>query len=134
MRTTLTIPEIRKRRNIPDDCPLYSPWGEVHGAKTLAPGVWKVHCANHGGIKLSDENQAKIPDIFKHPDGWYEEDEAVSVVYHFIPEASPRTAEQKAQDLKDEYWREWEAYYGVVLDPSESRCKRNHLAYEASRV
>lgn len=130
----MTLDQIRERRNIPADCPLYSPWGDVHGAKTLAPGVWKVWCSNHGGIKLTDENQAKIPDAFKHPEGWYEEDEAVGIVHHFIPETLRHSAEDNTRWLKDSYWREWETHYGVVLDPSESRGKREHLAYEASLV
>ena len=51
-----------------------SPWGPIQNYEILAPGVWQVHTAGHGGIKLSAERNAKVPKLARNEDGWYEED------------------------------------------------------------
>lgn len=51
-----------------------SPWGKVQEVVDLAPGVWQVHTAGHGGIKLARERQAELPKEARAARGWYEED------------------------------------------------------------
>jgi len=59
----------------------YSPWGAVQHQEVLAPGIVRVHTASHGGIWLSPERQAQLPEWAKQIAGsyapkpqWWEED------------------------------------------------------------
>jgi hypothetical protein len=56
------------------DCPKSSPWGAIQEKRELAPGIWTVSTASHGGIKLSRERNAGMPDYMRNEGGWYEED------------------------------------------------------------
>jgi hypothetical protein len=56
------------------DCPKSSPWGAIQDKRELAPGIWQVSTAGHGGIKLSRERNAAVPDYMRREGGWYEED------------------------------------------------------------
>lgn len=56
------------------DCPKSSPWGAIQDKRELAPGIWSVSTAGHGGIKLSRERNAAMPDYMRNEGGWYEED------------------------------------------------------------
>lgn len=51
-----------------------SPWGAIQECSELAPGIWSVSTASHGGIKLDRNRQASMPADMKRPGGWYEED------------------------------------------------------------
>jgi hypothetical protein len=59
----------------------YSPWGAVQKQKVLAPGIVQVFTAGHGGIWLSPERQAQLPEWAKQiassyapKPQWWEED------------------------------------------------------------
>lgn len=45
-----------------NDQPKSSPWGQVQHAKWLAPGIWSVSTASHGGISL---NEARLEELTK---------------------------------------------------------------------
>jgi hypothetical protein len=58
-----------------------TPWGEVQTSEILAPGIVEVTTASHGGIWLSPERNAEVPNAVKRETfcenglyGWYEED------------------------------------------------------------
>ena len=55
-----------------------SPWGRIEHVDTLAEGVDMVHTASHGGVRLSEEVQDRLPsDVlssFLRGPGWAEED------------------------------------------------------------
>lgn len=55
-----------------------SPWGPIQIVEELAPGVWSVATAGHGGLKLSPERVKRLPDICRATGysggGWFEED------------------------------------------------------------
>jgi hypothetical protein len=51
-----------------------SPWGTIQDAKELIPGVWTIHTAGHGGVKLDRKLNARVPEFIRRPGGWYEED------------------------------------------------------------
>ncbi|MCA1379448.1 hypothetical protein I6F34_01260 [Bradyrhizobium sp. BRP05] len=55
-------------------CPKTSPWGAIQDKRELAPGIWSVSTASHGGIKLSRERNAAMPAYMRNEGGWYEED------------------------------------------------------------
>ncbi len=54
------------------ECPKTSPWGVIQDKRELAPGIWQVSTASHGGIKLSRERNAAMPDYMRNEGGWYE--------------------------------------------------------------
>lgn len=53
-------------------CPKSSPWGAIQDKRELAPGIWQVSTAGHGGIKLSRERNAAVPAYMRAEGGWYE--------------------------------------------------------------
>jgi hypothetical protein len=46
-------------------CPKASIWAPIHSADQLLPGIWHVTTASHGGIILSDERQAAMPETLR---------------------------------------------------------------------
>ena len=41
--------------------PTTSIWGDVQQAMEIAPGIWEVSTAGHGGVLLSSERNKKVP-------------------------------------------------------------------------
>lgn len=84
--------------------PLNTPWGYAQDAEQVAPGVWCVSTASHGGYWLNAEARAamrmKEPALarFKTFAGgpWYEEDCDWAVVALAFPEAFPAEARENA--------------------------------------
>ncbi len=54
--------------------PTTSIWGTVQQADQIAPGIWSVMTASHGGIMLSEPRQAAMPNALRLDGGSYEED------------------------------------------------------------
>ena len=54
--------------------PSQTPWGAPEAATQLLPGIWEVRTASHGGMMLSDERQAAMPDALRNDRPNYEED------------------------------------------------------------
>jgi hypothetical protein len=102
-----------------------SPWGAVQHQTNFAPGVDQVSTAGHGGIKLDRKQNARIPDLFRLADGWYEEDCDAAIPIYFLA-APDFTAERKAaaeKSLKTWHWKQWEAWSGQTFAPGECRFK-----------
>jgi hypothetical protein len=115
-------------------CPKTSPWGAIQDKRELAPGIWMVSTAGHGGIKLSRERNAAVPDYMRVAGGWYEEDceWSIAAVVHPIGfqrvvkiEGRPdKTEFEYAMDaLKNWYPDHFERFTGRPLLPGESRNK-----------
>lgn len=101
-----------------------TPWGESQHSQELAPGITAHSTAGHGGIKLSKELNAKVPDYLRQKGGWYEQDVNAAIVVAVFSEFF--TADQAAiarKTLKD--WRplEYEMFYGETIPPGESNRK-----------
>lgn len=61
-----------------------TPWGQSDGQRTYAPGIVFYETPSHGGFKLDEERNAKVPDKYRRKNGWYEEDwEYLKVVTTF---------------------------------------------------
>lgn len=64
--------------------PVGSPWGQIQEAEQIAPGIWSVSTASHGGFYLSQQRMAALPDHLKvnvyGQNCWFEEDVEVSLV------------------------------------------------------
>jgi len=42
--------------------PRHTPWGQPQDAIERAPGIWQVSTSSHGGLILSNERAAAMPD------------------------------------------------------------------------
>lgn len=68
-----------------------TPWGRPHGHRVIAPGIVSYSTGSHGGVHLSAERIAQMPEAlsgittFAEP-GWYEEDVDVNLVIVAFPE------------------------------------------------
>lgn len=75
----------------PDNRPAGTPWGMTQQADQILPGIWQVHTAGHGGIRVSEERWNAMPAALRlNPYGggrWFEEDcEALFVLVAFLEE------------------------------------------------
>jgi hypothetical protein len=60
-------------------CPSQTPWGPVQQREQIAPGIWSVSTAGHGGIWIAPELRPLAPDWLLagtgySGEGWFEED------------------------------------------------------------
>ena len=71
--------------------PTTSPWGPVQGGTKLAPGIWSVYTAGHGGIWLSPARMALMPEGMVETNyswgPWFEEDSDWALVAAIYPDA-----------------------------------------------
>lgn len=76
-----------------DERPTSSPWGRPDETEELAPGIWRVDTPSHGGIRVSRQRKAAMPEYIRaQADGnWFEEDCAWCLVALCFPEAFPQT-------------------------------------------
>ncbi|WFU52244.1 hypothetical protein QA639_21285 [Bradyrhizobium pachyrhizi] len=119
-------------------CPQSSPWGAIQDKRELAPGIWSVSTASHGGIKLSRERNAAVPKYMRAEAGWYEEDCQWSVAAVIHPIAFQRMIKIEGRPDKSEYeiavetfrgWYpdEYEQFFDVKLKRGESRARDERL-------
>jgi len=118
--------------------PTRSPWGPVQTSKELAPGIWQVTTAGHGGIKLSRERNAGVPKYMRAEGGWYEEDCQWSIVAVVHPIGFQRSCPTKDDPfrcemdvaystLKNWYPEHYEQFFDCVLKEGESSTKDERL-------
>ena len=67
-----------------------TPWGDGSGY-VIAPGIRLFSTDSHGGLRVSDERLAEMPDVIRNLDpfagrGWYEEDCDWALVAMAFPE------------------------------------------------
>ena len=110
-----------------------SPWGTVQNQYSFGPGIEQISTASHGGFKLNAKMNKKIPEIFRRPNGWYEEDCECSIVIHFLPDYFPTNYKVEAEkSLKCWFWKEYEQYFGTVVSMEESFNKKRTILEEAN--
>ncbi len=63
-----------------------SPWGAVQYRRMIAPGVVLVETASHGGAFVTKEAQARIPEVLRSADRFYEEDCEIAAIIATWPE------------------------------------------------
>lgn len=103
--------------------------GRSFSGMETAPGIWGIggDDESDGGILLSPERNAEIPEAFRNEDGWYGNGETAVIVDLTFPEEGEEDSafpDIARRHLKDHYPAEWEAMTGETLDPSESYRKR----------
>ena len=119
--------------------PDQSPWGAVQQANQIAPGIWSVTTASHGGLLLSEARSAAMPDALRLPGDAYEEDCDWSLVYlAFESElALQKTSTAGFLQLAKDTARCWHpdryaAHTGECVEPNRSSVLRTREAYRAA--
>lgn len=98
-----------------------TPWGSSQGATVYADGIVHHTTAGHGGFRLSDARNAKVPPMLRIDGGWYEEDAAWAIVALTFPDLFT-IYERNCADktIRDSWPDAWETIYGRSLGPAES--------------
>jgi hypothetical protein len=69
--------------------PMWTPWGDADGYRTLAAGIARVSTEGHGGIAVRKDRMEEVPPILKLPVergfAWYEEDQEYALVTLAFP-------------------------------------------------
>jgi hypothetical protein len=104
--------------------PASTPWGPSQGATFYAEDVVLHSTAGHGGFHLSGARNAKVHATLRLAGGWYEEDEAWAIVAISVPHLFTAFERRCAErTVKDSWPDAWEAIFGTILQPGESRSK-----------
>jgi hypothetical protein len=122
-----------------------SPWGRIDYARELVPGVVQVGTSSHGGLYLSPERNAAVPEVFRQTTdgdaGWYEEDCEWAKVAFVFPEVAAQMSEPETLGTIEKTVKQWypdayEAFTGAVIAPGESIVKdrREFLRANADRL
>jgi hypothetical protein len=61
-------------------------WGPIESVEDIAPGIQWLTTSRHGGFRLTDAANAKIPSILRQRKGLYEEDCEWCKVVLWFPE------------------------------------------------
>lgn len=117
-----------------------SPWGKIQNSNTIIGGIVAVSTASHGGIKLSRERNATMPEYLRQPGGWYEEDSEWCLPYVVFQAELLLSGDERAKRViidgkhistfKNWFPDLYEKHFGVVLQPGESHKKDEKVFYE----
>jgi hypothetical protein len=120
-----------------------TPWGAADYVTEILEGVHNVSTPSHGGIKLSRERNAAIPDYMRKAGGWYEEDCDWCIPFvAFEAEIRARGDEyplkaldkgQHTDTLKNWHPDAYEKFYSITLQPGESY-KRDQKLFELANA
>lgn len=111
-----------------------TPWGLSQSATVFAEGVTAHSTAGHGGFKLSAERNRKVHSMLRSAGGWYEEDSAWAIVAISFPHLFTGFERRCAEStIKDSWPDAWEAIFGGILAPGESR-EKDRRAFEAEHA
>jgi hypothetical protein len=92
-----------------------TPWGLAQGAPTpIAPGIFSVSTASHGGIWLDDQRLSQVPEHFRAwakrwahgADQWFEEDCCWATVACTWPAFFPEEQVSAARKIIAHYFPE----------------------------
>jgi len=100
--------------------PASSPWGTPQSSTRLASGIWSITTSSHGGIWLSPERNADVPDYMADATGWYEEDLAWAVPAVVYPEAFRDNIGAAIRILRVYMPDAYERFTGDTVAPGES--------------
>jgi hypothetical protein len=117
-----------------------TPWGGAQHASEILPGMGVVSTASHGGIRLSAERNAQVPDYMRRDSGWYEEDCEWSIPFCVFEaeigagcsdDCTQKTLKEgkHRETLRNWYPDEFERLYCVTALPGESFKKDERAFY-----
>jgi hypothetical protein len=117
-----------------------TPWGKAQSAEQLAPGIFAVSTAGHGGIKLDRKLNSKVPEYMRRKGGWYEEDCEWAIPYVIFSELLLANGDKHAigligrnthiSTLRNWYPAAYERFFNVVLVEGESSVRDSELFAE----
>ena len=99
-----------------------TPWGTPQHSVGYAGGVTVHQTASHGGFELSTERNAKVHQLLRSNDGFYEvaPGPQLKTPPDLFTDLERRDADEM---LKQVYPDAWEAVRELTLDPGRSRAK-----------
>lgn len=120
---------------------MQTPWGPAQSIDKIADGILCVSTASHGGIILSPERNAKVPDYMRDRDGHYEEDCEYAipfVVFEAEIRAWAKANGDRIMDAAKRSLANWnpdafEKFFGVKLTPEQSHIRREE-SFEAAHA
>lgn len=105
-----------------------TPWGRADYVEEIQPFLGVVGTAGHGGVKVSEEYNNKIPESVRNQSGWYEEDCEWCIPYLFLREFLFDKQYPEAHDcFKNWYWKQYEEIFETILSPEESFLKAEYI-------
>lgn len=114
--------------------PKSSPYGAIQTAKQIAPGLWSVSTASHGGIQVYPQRQGAMPEHLRLSRTWFEEDcEWALVALAFPNDFSPAQVADAILTVCNAYPEAYEAHVGVALVAGQSRA-RDQAMFKAAHV
>ena len=87
-----------------------SPWGPAQSTTQIAPGIYWISTASHGGYYISQERLADMPQKYKQlvwikdRPNWFEEDCAWIAVVLTWPKLFSKAVVNAALDLEGRTW------------------------------
>lgn len=123
----------------PTPAPTHTLWGAPDRAVQILPGIWEVSTPSHGGMVLSDERQAAMPEALRLDTCAYEEDvDWALVMLGFAAEfaALPARGSDLLVDTARASVKTWHpdrygAFTGEAVDLGESPVLQRRAAYQA---
>ena len=120
------------RRDIPGGA--HTPWGPSQDGTFYAEGITSHSTAGHGGFKLSADRNRAVNPMLRAAGGWYEEDECWAIVAFTFPNRFTTLERRYAErTIKDSWPDAWEAIFGTILEPGESR-RKDQRAFEMAHA
>lgn len=120
-----------------------SPWGAVQDTTVLADGICSVTTASHGGVKLDTKRQAEMPEGWRKPGGWYEEDCDWCLPFIIFQKDIMAYGDECAvhnilhcrhvEILKDWHPNKYEEWFKTTLKPGESYIRDHPLKKEKAK-
>lgn len=113
---------------------IWTPWVFADHRKEYAAGIVQYSTPGHGGMKVRDDLNRKIPEYMRNKGGWYEEDcEWSKVVAVFPDKFGSEEVEIAKRTFRDWFPEEYEKFYGVRLKAGESYERDCQLYLDSNR-
>jgi hypothetical protein len=108
-------------------------WGGINSVRQIAQGMIRIQCEGHGGVGITIERNARIPESQRASDCWYEEDICMTlpiwvfrdeVVATLGAERGNYAVESSASTIRNEMPDAWTELTGEKLDATSSSAIR----------
>jgi hypothetical protein len=114
-----------------ENCKTGTPWGQADWVGRYVKGLNCYHTPGHGGFKVAGTLNAKIPEILRNADGWYEEDSEWAKVAFALPEFFTDFEKKHALATVIHFYPdEYEALTGKIIPEGQSQEKDRKLFAE----
>ena len=108
-----------------------TPWGIADDSEVYGEDIIFYTTPSHGGFRLDDLRNARVPEPLRNADGWYEEDCEWTKVVGAFPALFTDRERRRADDIIRNEWPDyWEQLHGRALCPGESGAKDHRRFHE----